>query len=181
MDRQIRLSGRALVAALAALFVVAVIAIPATRDRITSGFDPRAVASATDLVAQRDQAERSIGRGYRKALEQLRTARGLRLPIPDADAEAIFQRSIGELGALRREALAALAVAYGLVPADVTSYVTPAEARLEQLGDDRSGALLAPRLYAIVLRFDQLAQQLADKGTEQMTTAPSLSPRPSGR
>lgn len=176
MDRQIRIPARAAIVVSAILLVVATFAVPATRDRITNGLDPRAVASAADLSDQRDKTEQSIGRGYRKALEQLRTARGLRLPIPEAEAERIFQRSIAELGTLRREALAAVAEAYGLAPAEVTTYVTQAEARVEQIGNDRSSALLAPRLYAVVLRFDQVAQQIADKGTEQMTTAPSPSP-----
>lgn len=181
MDRQIRIPARAVVVASALLVLVAVFALPGSRERIINGLDPRSVASAADLATQRDQTEQSIGRGYRKALEQLRTARGLRLPIPEAEAERIFQRSIVELGTLRREALAAVAEAYGLTATDAATYVAQAEVRVEQLGNDRSSALLAPRLYAIVLRFDQLAQQIADKGTEQMTTAPSPSPSPSGR
>ena len=176
MDRQIRIPARAVVAAAAVLLVVAVFAVPATRDRIVSGLDPRAIATAAELAEQRDQTERSIARGYKKALEQLRTARGLRLPIPAAEADRIFQRSIAELQGLRREALVAVGEAYGLGQAEIPAYVAQAEARVEQLASDSGSALLAPRLYAIVLRFDQLAQRIADKGTEEMTTAPSPSP-----
>ncbi|HET8568878.1 MAG TPA: hypothetical protein VFM93_07830 [Candidatus Limnocylindria bacterium] len=176
MDRQIRISGRVVVAAAAVLLVVAVFAIPATRDRIVSGFAPRTVASAAELAEQRDHTERSIARGYKKALDQLSTARRLRLPIPEAEADRIFRSSVAQLGSLRREALGAVGEAYGLGQADIPAYVAQAEARIERLGSDTGSALLAPRLYAIVLRFDQLAQDTADKGTEAMTIAPSPSP-----
>ena len=185
MDRQIRVSRRALLGGAAflvlALVVVAVLALPGVRERAAAALDQRTVASHAELVEQRGAAEGSIGRAYAKALDQLRTVRGLTLPIPPAEADRLLGRAIADLRALRREALAAVAEAYAMPAAEAAAYVDAAEARLERIGLDDTPVLLAPRLYAIVLRMNQAGQQIADRATEDMTRAPatpSPSPRP---
>lgn len=175
MSRQIRVPRRALLIALSLLVVGAIFAIPATRDRLANAFDPRAVAPPAELSTQRDLAERAIQRAASRALEQARTARGLRLAIGVAEADAILERTVGELRALRREALSALAQTLGL-GADAATYIADAEARLDQTVLDQTPALLAPRLYAIVQRTSQVAQQIADKATQDLTRAPTPAP-----
>lgn len=183
MERQIRIPRRAVLAVVSALIVGAILVVPATRERIASAVDPRATAPASDLVAQRELTERAIQRAASKALEQARTARGLRLAISDQEADAILERTVGELRALRQEALTALAQTLGMSAAESATYVQQTEARLDQTVLDQTPALLAPRLYTIVQRTSQVAQQIADKATQDLTRAPTpapASPSPTG-
>lgn len=184
MDQQIRVSRRSLVIAVVTagvlLIAAALLLIPGARDHIATVIDGRTVASPAVLAEQREGTERSIGRAYVKALGQLRTVRGLTLPITPAEADRVVERSIAELRVLRREALTALAAAYALPAGEAAAYIEAAEVRLEQIGADPTPVLLAPRLYAIVSRTNQVAQQIADRATEDMTRAPGApSPSPS--
>lgn len=180
MERQIRIPRRAVLIALSALIVIAIFMVPLTRDRLAGAVDPRTLAPATDIAAQRDLAERAIQRATSKALEQARTARGLRLAIGAQEADAILERTVAELRALRREALAALAQTLGVAGADAATYVAQAELRLDQTALDQTPALLAPRLFTIVQRTSQVAQQIADRATQDLTRAPTPAPARSG-
>lgn len=176
MERQIRIPRRAFLAVVSALILGAILVVPATRERIANAVDPRATAPASELVAQRELTERAIQRAASKALEQARTARGLRLAISDQEADAIVERTVGELRALRQEALTALAQTLGMSAEGTATYVQQAEARLDQTVLDQTPALLAPRLYTIVQRTSQVAQQIADKATQELTRAPTPAP-----
>ncbi|HEX4744027.1 MAG TPA: hypothetical protein VFW12_05080 [Candidatus Limnocylindria bacterium] len=176
MERQVRIPRRAFLIIVSVAIVGAILVVPATRERIASAVDPRATAPASELVAQRELTERAIQRAASKALEQARTARGLRLAISDREADAILEQTVVDLRALRREALTALAQTLGMSGADLTTYVQQTEVRLDQTVLDQTPALLAPRLYTIVQRTSQVAQQIADKATQELTRAPTPAP-----
>lgn len=143
---------------------------------------PRAVAGAADLAAQRAATERAVQRAYVAAADQLRKTRALRLPISEAQAAEIERRTLADLATLRHSALVSLEQVLRPGAADADSVATATERRLDAAPPpDRSAnapVLLAPSLFAIVQRMDELAAQLADRGTREMTAAPSGSPRP---
>ena len=142
---------------------------------------PRTVASASDLVAQRASAERSIDKVYKTGLEQLKTTRALRLAISDAQAAAIEQRYAGQLRELRKSALQAIAELYALPGDQAATYVQQTEARLDaQPAASAEPVMLAPRLYVIVQRMAELGAQLTDAGIREMTQAPTGTPAPTG-
>ena len=142
---------------------------------------PTSLASSADLAAQRTSAERTIDKVYKFGLEQLKTARGLRLAITDAQAAAIEQKYTTQLKDLRKGALQAIAEAYALTPDQASAYVGQAEQRLDSTLPAPSGApvMLAPRLYQIVQRMADLGGQLTEAGIKEMTQAPSGTPAPS--
>lgn len=144
---------------------------------------PRAVASAADLATQRAATERAVQRAYAAAADQLRRTRALRLPISEAQAAEIERRTLADLATLRHSALVSLEQVLRPGAADADAVATATERRLDAAPPpDRSAnapVLLAPSLFAIVQRMDELAAQLADRGTREMTAAPSGSPKPS--
>lgn len=142
---------------------------------------PIAVAGAPELATQRASAERSIDSVYKTGMQQLKTTRGLRLAITDAQAATIEQKYATQLKDLRHSALQALADAFAL-PADQTpAYIQQAETRLDgQPAQSAPPVMLAPRLYQIVQRMADLGSQLSDAGVREMTSpAPTGSPIPS--
>jgi hypothetical protein len=182
--REIRLSVRSLVAVGAAVLLVAVVAIPPSRafidDALTRVIDPVGVADQATLESQRAAAERGIARAYLRATEQIRKTRELVLPIPVSQANAIEERVFGELRSVRRAALIALGETYALSGDSLAAYVTQTEARLEREPPDSDAAiLLAPTLATIVSRAASLSGPIADRGTREMTSAPT--PSPTGR
>lgn len=141
---------------------------------------PRAVATAADLAAQRASAERSIDKVYKTGLEQLKTTRGLKLAISDAQAASIEGKYATQLRDLRRSALQALADIYALPADQATSYVQQAESRLDaQPAASAAPVMLAPKLYVVVQRMAELGAQLIDAGIREMTQAPTATPAPS--
>ncbi len=175
--RTLRISGAAvralvvLVALLAALVGVSFAASAAA---------PRTVASAADLAAQRASAERSIDKVYKTGLEQLKTTRGLKLAISEAQAASIEQKYLTQLRELRRSALQAIAGLYALPGDQAAAYVQQTESRLDtQPAAPAEPVMLAPRLYVVVQRMAELGAQLTDAGIREMTQAPTGTP-PSG-
>jgi len=173
--REVVLSRRVVIAVGALILVASVISGPA----IASALNPRAVADAAALVAQREAAERALARGYAKAVDQLRQVRALRLPISDDEAERITSRALEELRGVRRSALATIAAAFRL---DAAQYLAIVDPQLEASSSaDAPGVLLAPELYRIVLRANELSAQIADAATRELTRARTPSPSPTGR
>lgn len=141
---------------------------------------PTTVAGAAELATQRASAERSIDKVYKTGLEQLKTTRGLRLAISDAQAAAIEQKYVTQLRDLRRSALQAIATLYALSADQATAYVQQTEARLDApAAPSAAPVMLAPRLYAIVQRMAEVGAQLTDAGIREMTQSPTGSPAPS--
>lgn len=141
---------------------------------------PTTVAGAPELATQRASAERSIDTVYKTAIGQLKTTRGLRLAITDAQATAIEQKYATQLRDLRHSALQATADLYALPADQATAYVQQTESRLDsQAAASAPPVMLAPRLYAVVQRMAELGGQLADAGIREMTQSPTGSPAPS--
>jgi hypothetical protein len=165
-----------------AIAVVALLALVGLSFAARAGA-PTALANSADLAAQRTSAERTIDKVYKFGLEQLKTTRGLRLGITDAQAASIEQKYATQLKDLRRGALQAIAEAYALTPDQASSYVGQAEQRLDSTAPAASGepTMLAPRLYQIVQRMADLGGQLTEAGIREMTQAPSGSPSPTAR
>ena len=184
MTSEIRISRRAIASALTALVVVAFLLVPGPRDvvvaRIADVVDPRIVADAEALGAQRAAAERGIARAYAKSADQLRKVRELRLAITQAQADAIHQRALADLAAIRRTSLTAIGRATGLAGAPLDAYVAEAEARSDRGTEaGQAGVLLAPALADLVQRAAQLSTRVTDAATQELTGAPSPSPSPS--
>lgn len=174
---------RAVPVALALLFaavaLVGAFTITPLGGFVARALDPSVVAAPATVDAQRDAAERAIARGHAKAADQLRRTRELRLPISEDEASLIADGGRDALAAISRDALAALAGALGHRGQDAASYVLAAEARIE--GKDfegDQGVLLAPTLYAIVARANELFAQAADATTRELTRQRSPSPSP---
>ena len=145
---------------------------------IASAGAPKAIASSIELNAQRGTTERAIQRIYLAGVEQMKTTRGLRLAITDAQAAAIEQKYVDQLNQLRRSALAAIGEAYGQTGDQSLQYAGQAEARLgSAVPASAPPLLLAPRLYTIVERMGQVTSQISDQGVKEMTQA---SPPPTG-
>lgn len=180
----IRLPRRRLLGLVLAIAALAALVIVAQTGLVADALSPRTVASADAVRAQQASAERSLQRAYAAAVDQLREARQLRLPITDAQAAAIEQRNVNDLRALRQSALVSLANAFGVTGAEAERYATATAERLDALPVPERNAnapvLLAPRLFVIVQRMDQIAAQISDRGVREMT-APSPSPQPSAR
>lgn len=174
--------------AAAVLAIVLLLTLTPARSAVESAFDPAVTASPEGIAAQRAAAERAIQRGYQKAIDQLDTTRGLKVSRTPEQIEAIAAKATADLRLLRRNALTALGQNIGLRDAALARYVGDAEARLDALPDTKAepGVLLAPRLLAIVGRMNELAAQLADDATREITVpsappaaSPSARPSPS--
>jgi hypothetical protein len=140
------------------------------------------VAGPAAVAAQRIAAEHDIARAFTAAVEQLRKLNELVLPVTETEAEAITEKAIADLRAVRRNALAALASRIGMSAADADAYVRATDPLLEgQSFANEPGVLLAPNLDAIVTRATQLYAQVGDAAAKQLTepkATPSPSPRP---
>lgn len=179
-------------AVLAVALGVAAQVTPVGREAAAFVFPAGRTADPATLAAQGQAIERAIGRSYLKAIEQLRKVRELRLPVSDAEADAIEARGVSRLKEVRRAALVAVAETFGLPQGDRERYAAGAEARIEGPAQPSSEpVLLAPRLAQIATRAGELSAQLADETTRALTQpaatpSPSASPRaaspsPSGR
>lgn len=162
---------RALLAVVVAVVVVAGIAFA------SSAFAPTSVATAAELDGQRAAAERAIQRISAAGVDQLRTTRGLRLAITDAQAAQIERKYADQLRTLRHDALVAIAVAFGQSADQSAQYATQTESRIETIATASAApVMLAPRLYAIVEKMGQLAGQVSDQGIREMTQTTPASP-----
>jgi hypothetical protein len=139
-------------------------------------FSPREVASHDALVAQQASAERAIQRGYLAAVDQLHKARALKLAITDTQAAAIEKTNVDDLKTLRHNAFVSLGQAFSLSSADAEKYAAATEQRMDAqpVGDRTANApvLLAPKLFTIVQRMDEVSGQISDRGVRQMTASP---------
>lgn len=152
--------------------VVAAIAAQRGLGKDTQGgfLEHRLVAGAALMAAQRAATENALARGYKKATDQLHTAQTeLVLPVGAAAAAAVVAKATDDLRAVRAAALSAVASAYGMGQAEADAYVRTSAARLDAPSDQLPAALLAPDLYAIVVRADQLYTQTSDAAITRMT------------
>jgi hypothetical protein len=159
---------------------LALLAADPVRAAIEQRVNPPAVADLAAVAPQREAAEHALGRGYVKALDQLRSTSSVRLPVSAAQAAAIQQRAVADLKTIRRAALADLAHAAGLSGDAATAYISGTEPKLDDATPyaNEPGALLAPGFFAIVSRADALFKAVADQATRDLTTAPAT-PSPS--
>jgi hypothetical protein len=142
------------------------------------------VAGPGALAAQRIAAEHALQRGWTAAVDQLAKLNDLVLPVSKAEAQSITQKAVGDLRTVRRNALAALATAVGMSPADAEAYVRATDPALDtQAFANEPGVLLAPDLDAVVNRTTRLYAQVSDAAAKQLTqpkatATPTPSPRP---
>lgn len=140
------------------------------KDRLASPLERRLVADAAALAAQRAAAENALARGYKKAADAIRTAQTeLVLPVSAATAADIAAKGVDDLRKVRAAALGALAAAYGMSQGDADVYVLRAAPRLDAPDASTAPLLLAPDLYAVVARADQLYGQASDAAVSAMT------------
>jgi hypothetical protein len=180
---------RAVAIGVGSLIVVALLVVvavqPATRDAILRVTDPRTTAPPAALEQQRTATEHAIQRGYAKATGQLTEVRKLTLAISASQANAIDDKAHADLRAVRHDALAVVGSRLGLASSALDAYVTTAEGQLgDNLFADDKPLLLAPDLYAVVARANDLFQRSADAATRELTKAPSAppaTPSPSAR
>jgi hypothetical protein len=138
------------------------------------------VGGSQAVAAQRVAAEHDIQRGYAAATDQLAKLNDLVLPVTKAEAQAIDQKAIVDLRTVRRNALAALALALGSNATDAQAYASATDAVLEgQTFANEPGVLLAPDLNAVVARASQLYAQVGDTYAKQLTEPRKASPSPS--
>ena len=193
MKGEVRVPRQAIASLLTALVVVAFLLVPGPRDAVASRladvFDPRIVAEPAVLESQRAAAERGIAAAHARSVEQLRKVLELRLAITRVQADAIHQRALADLAAIRRTSLTTIGRATGLAGATLEAYVAEAEARSDRgtvVGEP--AVLLAPTLADLVQRAAQLSLQVTDAATRDLTGAPpsasptgARSPSPSPR
>ncbi len=167
---------------LVARIAVAVVVLAVVVALIASGAIARAasgtvVADRVAVDTHEAAAERDIERGYEASTDQVRKARALNLAIGTQQADAIANKALSDLATLRHSALVSLEQTLG---AGADAAETQAKS-VEQAIDAKRGqpqpsvtpVLLAPRLYAIVARFNSLATQLSDQATTDLTQSPS--------
>ena len=170
---------------LVARVAIAVAVVVALAALIASGAVVRAasgtvVADRATVSAHQAATERDLERGYEAATDQVRKVRALKLAIPTQQADAIAAKALGDLATLRHSALVSLAQTTGATADAAETYAKATELALDakrgQPQPSVAPVLLAPRLYAIVTRFDQLATQLSDQATADLTQSPTTVP-----
>ena len=170
---------RIIVAVLAVLGAIALIGSGAI-GRVVGG---TVVADRGAVVVQRSTAERDLEVGYESATDQLRKARALRLAIPAAQADTIANKALADLATLRHSALVSIGQLVGGTPEAAESEAKTTEQTMDakrgQAQPSVTPILLAPRLYSIVSRFNDLATQITDKATAELTQSSPTSPAPS--
>lgn len=138
------------------------------------------VADRNAVAAQQAVTERDLERGYEQATDHVRQARNLKLAISAAQADTIANKALADLATLRHSALLSVAQLLGATTDASEAYAKSTEQTLDakraQTQPSVEPVLLAPRLYAIVSRFNQLAAQLADQAITDLTQAPSPPP-----
>ena len=174
-----RLLGGIIVALSAAMLLLTVIA-SGTLARVAGG---AVVADRATVAVQQSAAERDLDVGYGAAVDQVRKARALHLAIPTQQADTIANKALTDLATLRHSALLSLSQQLGASADAAEGYARSTEqaidARRGQPQPSAAAVLLAPRLYAIVSRFNELATQIADQATTDLTQSPPASPTPS--
>ena len=176
----IRISRRRLILVVGALLAIVLTFVVVQSGVIAAALQPVAVADAKALDAQRAAAERGIQRAYVAGADQVEKSKQLKLAISDTQADALRQKAISDLKTLRHSALVSLAGVLGSDATESEAYARAAEQRIEAAGPpDRTSTdpvLLAPRLFAIVQRMDEIAPQLTDKALRNLTVAPTAKP-----
>ena len=176
----IRVSRRALIAVVAVLAVILGFLALDRTGILTAALEPTRVADAKAMDAQRTAAERGIQRAYAGAVLQVEQSKSLKLAITDQQASDIRTKALGDLRTLRHNALVSVAGLLGSGTGDAERYATTTEQKLDAAPvPDRTSTepvLLAPRLYAIVQRMDEISPQLTDKALRNLTVPPT--PRP---
>ncbi len=147
---------------------------------LLSAFAPRLTADPAALARQRTAAEHSIARGYERASKQLRDVRALTLAITPAEADAIVTKARADLDGIRIAAILGLAAATGATPVEAEAYARRVAPQLQGAQwEDEPGMLLAPPLFAAVVRTTDALQEVVDEATRQIARDPRSSPRPS--
>jgi hypothetical protein len=169
-----------IVVAMALLMVTGVLA------RVT---DPSTVAAAPVIATHQAAVERDVERAYELAVAQVRKVRSLNLAISAQQADTIAAKASTDLLALRHSAFVAVGQLLSMSATDAESYATATEQRFNQTPLSAQPApspvLLAPRLYAIVSKMSEVATQISDKATTDLTApaptgTPTPAPTPSG-
>ena len=167
----------------ALLAVVVAVAVLAGLSFAANALAPTTFATQSELDAQRASAERSLQKIYLAGVGQLRTSAGLKHALSDAEVQAIERKYEDQMQQLRVTALQALATAFGQSADQGSQYAAAAVPRLDAMGPTPTGApaLLAPRLFVVVDRMQQLTSSLTDTGIREMGQTPSATPtaRPS--
>ena len=170
------LLARILIGVTAAVLVIVVVASGAVA-RVAGG---AVVADRPAVTAQQAVAERDLARGYELATDQVRKARALKLAIPAQQADAIANKAFADLFTLRHSALVSLAQLTGAPLEAADSHAKRTEQAMDAARGQPSSAneavLLAPRLYAIVSRFNDLATRISDQATTDLTQSPTPAP-----
>lgn len=131
--------------------------------------DRRVVGDASLVSAQRAAVENDLARGFKTGTDTLDKSKELVLKISDAQAAAYRAKGADDLRSVRHAALVALGTATGMSQDAAESYARATESRLDAPSDRIAPLLLAPDLYAIVTRADQLYGQATDAAIKQMT------------
>ncbi len=164
------------------LALVAFLVASGTLARAASG---TVVADRATVAGHQAAAERDLERGYETSTDQVKKARALKLAIGAAQADAIATKALADLATLRHSALFSMSQVLGATSDAAEAYAKATEQALDakrgQPQPSTSPVLLAPRLYAIVTRFDQLATQISDQAVTDLTQSPASSPVPSAR
>jgi hypothetical protein len=180
-DAVVRISRRTLFVAAGALLAVLLVLALVVTGVVARAADANTVASASVLKTQQSAAERDIERAYEQAVAQVGKVRALNLAITAAQADTITFKALNDLKSLRHSGLVSLGQVLGLATADAEANATATEQRFDQAPlaaqPAASPVLLAPRLYAIAGRMSELATQLSDKATTDLT-APAATPAP---
>jgi hypothetical protein len=180
-DAVVRIPRRALLVAAGALLAVLLVLALVMTGVVARAADASTVASASVLKMQQSAAERDLERAYEQAVEQVRKVRALNLAIAAARADAIALKALNDLKALRHSGFVRLGQELGLAGADAEANATATEQRFDQAPLSAQPAttpvLLAPRLYTIAARMSELATQVSDQATTDLT-APAATPTP---
>ena len=167
--------------------VVVVLAVMIVLGVVASGVVQRAaggsaVADAASVAAQRSVVERDLERGYELSVDHVRKGRALNLAISAQQADTIANKALADLFTLRHNALAAIGQTFGSSNDASETYAKTAEQALDakrgQPQPSAAAVLLAPRLYAIMSRFNDFATQLSDKAVADLTQAAAPAPTP---
>lgn len=182
-DPVVRLPRRTLAIAAGALLILVLMIVLMVTGVVARVTDPSAVAAAPILATHQAAAERDVERAYEQSVTQVRKVRALNLAITAQQADAIATKALADLAALRHSAFVAIGQLLGMSATDAEGYSTATEQRFNQSPltsqPAPSPVLLAPRLYAIVSRMSELATQLSDKATTDLTApAPTGTPSP---
>ena len=189
---------RALVLIAAEVAVAVLVVVLIESGALARATTATTIADRAELAVQQAAAERDLERGYEQNVEQVRKVRALKLPLPAPQVDAITTKALADLKTLRHSAFVSLGQALGAAAGDTERYAVSLEQRYDaqpaSAEPARAPVLLAPRLYAIVVRMDDLAGQLSDRATRDLTqppapasatpsaapaASPTLSPRPS--